>query len=316
MTMKTYNAPLSKEIIQIREDYSYMDKLPLEGWTWEFIRRSSLYRRQYELVKRFVVEHTNRTSIKPNMDQSRKILSDERLKDTIQLNNIFSDFPKCIFRFIYENTSEPINKDSYLVVGYPFDKKCYIPHPDMPYFALVKDLKNNIKGTRSIIFRDYEFFKARIADWTNEIDFIDAGNITELKSWFADTVLSVLWELSLNEPGETIYFGIPKTVKKKEALEELASIVNRFTKTPKTKQRDADKWKHYLTVYDLRAKRPTMSFPKISSLMQNAYPSVKMKKGIVVEGSDYFSVRNCNTFYRNALDLIEGDYQKYLLSSK
>lgn len=41
----------NKEVKFNPADYEYMDKLPLEGWIWEFMRRSQAYKNLYSKIR-------------------------------------------------------------------------------------------------------------------------------------------------------------------------------------------------------------------------------------------------------------------------
>lgn len=289
-----------KEAARIREDYAYMDNLPLEGWIWEFIRRSSKYRQQFELAERFINNLIGKKG-KGAKGHARDVWDEKRIKDVMDLNNILSEFPERMSHFIFENKKEPLNKDYFLVIHYPFEGLSFIPRPDTPYPAFGSDLDNYLQGMKPVIWRDYEFFKTKIMDLASEIDSIDTSNIEDLKSWFIEAAHSVLWELTPYYPDETIYVAFTKRAGKEDIKNEIGSIFDKFGEDTKKKPRSNDKWKYYLIAHDLE--KQGSDYSKIANILSKAYPDEK----------SLFDADNIERYWKRARDLIDWDeYTKYL----
>jgi len=116
-------------------------------------------------------------------------------------------------------------------------------------------------------------------------------------------------------PENTIYVGISKKARIRDIKNYLLPILSKSWLNPDKPKIRTDKWKYYLIVYDLKEKYPDVSYEDIANILSEAYPDIKIKKGKAikkVEGSDFFTIKNCENFYKSALALINGDYKKYL----
>ena len=279
----------------IRKEYAYMDNLPLEGWIWEFIRRSEKYK-----------------SLLDECMQNYQIISDESHK-------------KYFFEWI-EKFSE-ICLDVYFEFGKP-KERCYhvlrfndpIKHTSIGFLALPKiDLKFNefhtnppsIIGNTMVKTISYEKVQQWLSFCENESGRFDADDVKTLLNWIAPS-----------KSKNTLFLGISTVCKIDDLRAEIELLIRKHVKTRKTKEM-SPKWKYYLIAYDLKGKYTNEN---ITTILQEAYPElVKAVKNTETKPQTansqideekketIFNDRNITNYREGAISLIDrSTYKKYL----
>lgn len=298
-------------------DYDYMDDMPLKGWMWEFIRRSTEYRdvikvkdaEIFEKIAEDICEIEILSVITPK-DKNKKHLIDYYSK---YYSNIREGRDSCI---IENDGSGNLKFMEKIFMGVPFPKYKYIDFPDnlKPLIKRMKNiitckpfekLKEEING-----YIDMSKAMSKVVPKSNPDDFYKM--LIKLKTGGKDESFVILKFLSpTRNPEDTVYIGISRTAKIKDIEKELLPKIRKYLKSKPTKTRD-DKWKYYLIAYDLKKEYPNLTYDEIADKLVEAYPfiTIKNKK---VDSPEYFTARNCENLYKSALELIEGSYKKYLI---
>jgi hypothetical protein len=143
--------------------------------------------------------------------------------------------------------------------------------------------------------------------------FIYQGRISTLEDFTKD----VLNTFSPKDVEDTIFVAISKSAKKKDIMDQIEIIVDKFVRRTNVKIRD-DKWKYYLIVYDLREKG-SLTFDSIANILTSAYPKTEKnrikngkKEKINASSENLFTEKNIENFWKTALTLINGKYKEYL----
>lgn len=261
-------------------DYNCMDDMPLKGWAWEFMRRSSKYKKLLE-VKDYAefIKGVENIEIYP-------------IKFTVRDNRL-EVYKKYCFGFIYivpgEVHSASINKKGETIItrkkkGY-FEEFIGLPLPQYRY----TDFPEEIQLYFNIILREeirrfsFEFFKSIT-------ERVRQGAILRLLS-------------PNNDPENTIFIGISRTGKIQRIREEIDLILKEYVKTAPIKERKDDKWKYYLIVFDMV--QEGISYTDIITELKKAYPKHKR----------LFTKKNIGNYHKNAVDLNEGSYKKFLINT-
>jgi hypothetical protein len=153
------------------------------------------------------------------------------------------------------------------------------------------------------------------ASWDIEVEFIEEQRSKEMKH----RSHRLLHMLAVSRPEDTIYVGISKKAKVKDIEDYLLPEIRKYLQ-PKTVRVRNDKWLYYLIVYDLKKMHDQkISYRDIALKLTDTYPLIKVvklvkgeKKTVSEESSKYFTAKNCENFYKEAVVLINGDYKNYL----
>lgn len=266
-------------------DYDYMDKMPLEGWFWEIIRRTEAYRLKYKELA--------------NAIQMKNISKANTLLNEIYRIGIFSH------RSIHPHGKKKYEKYFFL---YRFSKhwRSYhcLPKPEIKYNIFLNiGWTPIINGLSPIICLNVDNFEdlkeSLFRSYVNEIDFLKA----------------IYRKCTPDEDNLCVF--IKTTANIKDIKRDLLPKIKGYLKPKKIRIR-TDKWKYYLIAYDLKDRYPQIEYENMPDLFLKAYPYIeipKLKDGKVekirTESANYFTPKNCEYFYKSALALIKGEYKKY-----
>jgi len=257
----------------IRKNYDFMDKMPLKGWIWEFIRRSESYIQEYKTIEKAITKSSG---------ENDKVINHFLKKiQQMRLNVPF-------------HRVEESNKDYFLEIK----EGMYIPKPNATYSYIHESL--DIKGITPVKVIPYKEYSEDESRFRNVIHLLD-GDIDFEEEHPA---VSLVQDLAMPTLENTIYVGISKKAKIEDIEKQLLPILSEYLETGKQRARD-DKWKYYLICFDLRVffnRDKKMSYEKIAEILANTYP--KQKK--------LFNARNVISYFMNALRLIQGDYKDNL----
>jgi hypothetical protein len=255
-------------------DYNYMDDLSLAGWMWEFIRRSKRYSKAFEALAEFHYSPNDAIIKANNKAQARKKYID------------------CIANFHRTGVmSEEDIKDAntYLTIAvesYSEEGLCVhamaFPKPGIRWCDFPDNSKPRIKGICPVNIVSYE-------------ELLESYGYATLQIFLTD--VSPLG----TQPWNTIYIGISANADFSEVEHYLLPAIARRLKPTKNEE-EFGNWKYCLIVYDLKLQTPGISYTDITSEMQEAFP----------ENKDSFSIETCKRSFRSGLELIGGDYMKYL----
>jgi hypothetical protein len=269
----------------IPDKYDYMDRLPMNGWAWEFVRRNEKYIEAFikleEKVKKGVWN-----------DECNKILS--------ELQNVASPTGLLIGRV--SSNMHKTDRGNFLTLNLPpyegdrarlnkyFGRSHHvgvIPRPETRYcdFPVAMAFRPQIP--------DYEIYKS--------FDVLLNQQTTLMLSPNSNIPIE---KPSVDRDKDVFYIAVSKNAKIAELKEYmLADIANILKKhKPRVRQR---KWKNYLIVYDLRQEfSDKISYDELAKILIHAYPE---------DQTEYFAeIRNINHWYDYATVLINGGFIKYL----
>lgn len=281
----------------IDSDYSFMDKLNMNGWFWEIIRRSTEYKAKFNEFKLLAQQQESSGEIAIG-ELCRSIVKCALvdIEVGLEVNYQISDVDEWDDSlYLSAHLCDPIseNRDYWA-----------IPNPEIKYSEF-EDCHKPVIGRRKIKFMPYDLI----------IGLEKSGEMAGHVRTYHDLLCAMSPDPI--HPEETLYFGISKKTRPKdmdgEVIPYLRMVIEKFGTAPdRTKIRD-DRWKYYLIIYDLKQNNSLgrLSYEDIAYVMCNAYKKVRIGKRTRMS-ADYFDKRNCENFYKGALALINGDYRKYL----
>lgn len=256
--------------------YAYMDKMPLEGWIWEFIRRSKSYRYEYEKVEE---------AVRNSVEEIDKVIN--HFQEKVAQMNL--------------NVHLHLNDEPNLNYFLKIKEGMYIPKPQAKYVDISKGIY--IKGTSPLEVASYE-------EYTEDEYMKQRRRVSEgchvfgeviFDEYEVDPAIPLVFDLAVPTPKDTIYVGISRKAKIADIEKHLFPILSDYLEPRKPKIRD-DKWKYYLICYDLRKPKSKFSDVEIVKILADAYPKQK----------NLFKERNIDNYFMNALRLIEDGYKDYL----
>jgi hypothetical protein len=309
------------------DDYAYMDSMPLEGWTWEFIRRNCDYRKYYtnycsELKKPLheriysFLHHfgmdVNRNNYYPLPEEKFLTIKGDVAYGIPNPDITFDDFQRHYSEKRKEhlrvheeflkigNLKEYLEKKSIFANGknpkeYREELEIYLKENCMPII-----LKSKIVKARK--FNNH--YLNRYKQLSNKKDIFKD---TDFTSYCVHT----LFTLAPADVEDTLYLGISLSAKKDDIIREIARILKYQKKPIKIKSPKSQKknknpligkskiWKSYLIIYDLIKRERGMSFKDASDILSEYDESYAGEK--VIE-----------RHYKAAEALINGDYKKFL----
>jgi hypothetical protein len=265
--------------------YNYMDKLPMKGWAWEFLRRNKQYIEAFIQLEELVKGDS---------------WNDECQKRLSELQGIASPFGMLTGRSSHTlNETERLNYLTFQLPPYKGDKvylnkycgkhEIHIPKPGRRYC----DFAAPAYFMRRWEMRDYIIY--------DSFEFLLNAKIQVGKSPNSDTLIE---KPALERNKDFVYVAISKYANivnlKDKMLKDISKILN------KHKPRAIDKkWKYYLIVYDLKLEsNEKMSYDQITDILNAAYP---------MKGDKSFTdTRKINNWHLRATSLINGEFLKHL----
>lgn len=292
---------LIKMGVRIRKRYEYMDGLTLEGWMWEFMRRSKKYK-----------------SLLAECIQCYQDVSDESSsKFFFEWTEKFREIGLDVF---FERGAH--RESCYHILRFIYSKK----HTNTEYLALPKingrynKFNENtlppITGSTTVKTIKYETIQRWLRSYENEHGGFDSDTVKMFLNWLIPL-----------KNKNSMLLGIPTVCKIDDLREEIELLIQKHVKSRKTKD-VSSKWKYYLIAYDLyyrNLKEKRYTDTNIATILQAAYPEVvKAAKNTETpqNASSRFDEENCEIFFndrnitnyrKGAFSLIDkGTYKKYL----
>lgn len=281
-----------KEIEFNPADYDYMDSIPLEGWVWEIIRRSSKYKNIYDRTyfkfdpddpkyNKFVSNIIKETDILPTV---LSFSLEETKKFPTGLKHLFTIFSAENKKDKGKNSysDEPIIHHKYRIFGGSLN-------------ALFQETLNIAKEVRITLLG--------IPDPNVKYSDFTIGNTPKICG-----LSPIMWNLdddrydefkSIMSSHDMFQIILPATIATTDIEKVLLPSLKKYLKSRKERIR-TDKWKWYLISYVL--KQQGLSYGEISDKLIKAYP----------ENKRLFDIKNCENYYKSASSLISGEYKKYL----
>ncbi|OGL47291.1 MAG: hypothetical protein A2W05_07340 [Candidatus Schekmanbacteria bacterium RBG_16_38_10] len=258
-------------------DYDYLDKASLEDYISEFLWRND------EFIK-FCIK----------LYHYQKNDKEYRLNIYNVRAELFNKFK------IYPYAVPLLNKDKMAEFNNAKRPKVGLPPPVTAYriFSGEND-ENKIKSKK---------LSEKIKKYLEQDDWISALWCNHhLGKIHADDDVEGILEALFGNTGNDRYYAIGDTLllaihldsTKEEIEKDIQKILSIHKQRRKGSQRP-DKWKYYLIVYDLR--KQDMSYETIEEILSNAYE----------EKEDVFDIENLKNYYKNALELINGGYKRYI----
>lgn len=275
---------------KIKDDYSYMDSLPLAGWMWEFIRRGEDYKNLY----------------KKCLSEYEGLCFDKRYDFVFSWKRTFYEIGLDIF--FHEGKH---SRNEYKIISFKGSSK----RTGGPYMALPDFNKKyidftsespSIAGIQPVKCLDYPAIAEWRKDEEDEEGSPDIGSIDRL--------------LDMLSPGEfekTLYFGVSRVGPKEKILNQISDIMDKFdlTRTGVNKKKSKlrlDKWRDYLIVYDLKPNNTP--YRNIADLLQGAFPMKQRNNSEnAISNPSTYTERNIEDYWNKACSLIDfKGYKKYL----
>lgn len=275
------------QVQRIREDYTYLDEMPTEGWLWEFIRRSSTY---YSLL-------TELSSLVSKLSK----------EPVIHYKNWDKELVDCMLRLariglmvlITEFRIWDGNEEDYVVVPFLDDNGEEVCYAYPREYLRYTDLATYDDG-------DVEKTIVRFSDPIKSFPHSELNRLAQGASP-EEIVEEPIWErflrmLSPTRTEKTLYVGISLEAKKEDIIRHLSKILDHNLTPIEGRVRDK-KWKTYLMVYDL--KKEISTYRGVSDILRHAYPDQdKFEK--------LWDEKNIENYWKQARSLIDkGKYLKF-----
>lgn len=267
-------------------DYDYMDDMPLEGWIWEFIRRSQVYSiklSQLEYVRDSLKQNNKaelieyESKIKELLNEIKDIGIEARIMFGKNDSNLLKEWGDSHICFEIFKNKDNEKKGKYLMC---------IPNPDFKFVEFPYPVGAFIPSARSWKFWPGFDLKSKIDILHDSVDPYYVCN-----------------ELTIDKIEDTLYCGISRSSNIDDIEKRLLPVIKSFL-IPRKQRTRTDKWKYYFIVYDLTTQN--IRYKEIADLLRQEYP----------ENINLFDEKNIENYYKNALTLINGDYNKYLYFKK
>ena len=305
--MKTFTEKdlrgIKQEAQRIREEYAYMDDLPLEGWMWEFIRRGRTYQDAFKAFEEQVTAHDTKlpTPVKIDLQYTELLFQDEEVSD-----KFFDLIEKGVsWPTIFNTPRDP--KLYFIYGGTAIENGDGFPRPERKYCEFEKDV-SPITYSKPAHWETgddaFEMLKTDLLFVLKqvfmELDTAKAQNLSRsllcdnLDRWIHRTL-----NIFRMRFGGGIVIHVDTKRGKEEIKAELNSIIDQCVEQSKVKRRD-NKWKYYIIVYDL--KQRGLGYPEISELLVESFPEEK----------NLFDIKNVENYWTKAHFLIDlNEYEKY-----
>jgi hypothetical protein len=274
---------------KIPDEYDYMDKLPMKGWAWEFLRRNKEYIDAFRKLEKVA---------KPDVwnDKCDTILSE--LKSIIIPSGLFIGrmsltVNKTVTRNYLALKLPPYkgNKASYNKYFRSDHHVCVVLRPEKRYCDMIGSL----------------FFPYQIPDYKIYKSF-DVLLNERMTVTMSPDGKNLIQKPSADRSNDVFYVAVSKKANiadlKECMIADIAKILAKQNKhKPKIRK---NKWKYYLIVYDLMQRfNGETPYDDIGNILIYAYPEEKK--------TQYFTeTKNINNWHDKAVPLINGGFIKYL----
>jgi hypothetical protein len=270
---------------KIPSRYDYMNRLPMKGWAWEFLRRNKQYIEAFSRLEEKIKENVKN-------DDCGKILT--------EIGRIANPYGLLIGRTSFKLgeadrgnllTLElpPYQGDKAVLNKYFGNHESHIPKPDRRYcdFAIPSLFMSRWEMRDYIIYKSFNsllYTQTTVEQSPDNKISVTAPYIDRNEDFF--------------------YIAVSKCANmvdiKEKMLNDIAKILKK--NKPRVRQR---KWKYYLIVYDLKQEsNDKMSFDEIAEILIKAYHGDEAKL--------FTETRNIINWYGKATSLINGNFLKHL----
>jgi hypothetical protein len=291
-------------------DYYYMDKMPLEGWMWEFIRRNPEYMAIYN---RFEQLPRSISFSRHEWALASQWLDKKSRGERPEMEGYSEDLlGKCEAIQCILDWKKTLERDFFLRMAEDFIETSWEPE-------LISTVKVNddqfygmqIPNRRYIDFSS-AFGKPSIIGATS-VAFLLGEHVEQRDSllgergfdWRYDALIEAL---TLARPSDTLYVGISLAANKKEVVREIRKLCDKYGRKEEVRRRPA-KWKHYLMVYDL-----FVEGHDYADIGQELYLRLEREdKALANRLAGENSVRR---YHEAASELIKGGYKRHLSTEK
>lgn len=304
---------------KVKIKYAYMDKMPLEGWAWEFIRRNASYKTLYDEIKR---DFNSMKSLKGITDFNSVLNKIEKHPVNDKLSRMRNEFHIRVgvdsFNIrtgFYQKTPKEV--DNFLAAE-ELSIFIAVPNPDKAYNEF-RYRKPSILGATSVKSLALDFDMQHL--FQGDIDKVQKEPTMELYQYCHKTLLK---DLPPVDASDTLYFGVSLHGKLHDIMQQIHDVLDNYFDYSKTRNIDK-KWKYYLIVYDLM-KNHDKSSDDCGQILQLAFKKVDVKPrtddgqakgGKIRKALDPFMEnKNIDNYYKNAVVLINDNFGKYLNLAK
>lgn len=297
-------ADMQEKAKRSRDEYAYMDNMPLEGWIWEFVRRDQRFQSAFQTIKGVMAKF--KVIPEPWPDEFRQ--AHDYIRSIVSVGP-FNDRerpipPKYLILSPKNRPARARKLPSYWRIRYPDPKARYCDFgsagngPECP--------KPFIWGTRPFVIREYSTLEENARNLADIKEAVKAQAreepIDELDAIAALVRMASLEHLKIGESENTICIGISKKARMGEIENDLLPALAGFLNKKKPKIRD-EKWKYYLVLYDLKSQNQKTSYEELTDSLQEEE---------MFPREDGWDQRTVEYDYKQALHLIHGEYKKYL----
>lgn len=293
---------------EIPDKYDYMDKLPMNGWAWEFLRRNKEYIEAFNKLEELVAGDVWNDECKERLSELQRLASNTGLligRISSPLNNEKRKYYLTLKMPPYEGDKATLNK--YFGSSHHISM---VPRPENSYYDYFSEIitKKKIQGDKlyELFLHSPLLFIYQIPDYKIYKSFDVLLNEKETLVLSANSDIPEI-KPAIDRGNDVFYVAVSKSANisylKEFMLADIANILSKQNQhKPKIRKRE---WKYYLIVYDLRQKfNADITDGDICTILNEAYPEEEKK--------DFCASRNIENWNDIAKDLINGGYIKYL----
>jgi len=307
------------EIIFNPTDYAYMDEMILEGWLWEFERRSDAYKEAYSSYEKIFFNDHNialvaigkklyakKIPIKKAEEEKKKAEEqcDKKWNKYVKENPLVNElmfFESCFFD-PSKNWSEVDQVSTGLsranpvkVINMKWGNK--LPPPSKVYYV-------KING------KDFPFDTTKKPEPFTKADVkVKGGKVILTYDYNNRYPLDLLRKQIGKENILMALIDISASNKEKDILQTLDSLIDKWKKDLKIKtakslrkQHETDRRKSWLMVYDLKTANKKLSYTDIGNKLYRHF-----------ENNHEFTLpRNIGNYFKEAEKMIDGGYKNLL----
>lgn len=280
----------------IKNRFEYLNRLPLDGWVWEFIRRN----RTFQGILSSIEQRAQKIELslsddRPNTPTGFRIEIPVRFADRLTtLEHEFGLRPNL-------RNKEHLDPLQFQIVGIEnFTRVMAFPNPNLKYTDFTK-IKPCIVGL--VPAKHAVIDPAMIKEWK-------VGDSNLFQEQCTKLITTVLPPSSIED---TIYLGISRKAKSADIVKYIEKILGN---KPRINTREAFReWKYYIIVYDLRTEKEQgendLSLYDLAELLSPIYLADRTKKKNDQDERELES-SDISRYYRKARKIIKGDFRRYL----